>query len=418
MYYLGGVWEAVKNLVHQLVEINRERRQLAITLGVHQDQTDVQSLESLGSELLITRIRMNPISRDSIRSMLGGSPNWMENRMFCFFSGGAESAIRADAWLGLLDRFPLPLIPVRPYGVVVYDMLQKYVPENFGPPESTFFLWSRHGMKPTAKAARFLTVMTPQVREDVMEEYGLEERQVRLLPYAFDVHRRFGAVRSEPVALPGEPFILKVANAAVHKGAGTLLKAYGKLKQSGVQNLPPLVLCGVETDRFSRNFQGDGDCPNGPIIRNLVQELGLQEGIDVVFLGFVNVGQLKYLYERCSLVVMAAKHDMGSFCLVEAKYFGKPVACSRYPSAQFICERFGVEARFFTIDDSNALAEILRQSALGHQKLYSTEELVGIRRQLADPELGTRRYAERVYDCLVELAEEGRGQKMAWTKVA
>src|SRR5262249_12722817 len=56
-YYLGGVWESTKDLVQQLVRINRERARLKFTLGIHQDQTDVQSLESLGLDLRITRIR-------------------------------------------------------------------------------------------------------------------------------------------------------------------------------------------------------------------------------------------------------------------------------------------------------------------------------------------------------------------------
>jgi hypothetical protein len=33
IYYRGGVWEATKDLVHQLVEVNRERRCLHLTLG-------------------------------------------------------------------------------------------------------------------------------------------------------------------------------------------------------------------------------------------------------------------------------------------------------------------------------------------------------------------------------------------------
>src|SRR5262249_5030946 len=143
-----------------------------------------------------------------------------------------------------------------------------------------------------------------------------------------------------------------------------------------------------------------------------VHELGLEEGIDVVFLGFVTEAQLRNLYESCSVVVMASKHDMGSLCLVEATYFGKPVISSRYPSNEFICKRYSIEARFFAIDDSEALAELLREFILAPSKPLSAEDLASVRHRLANPELRTRRYAERVYDCLVELAEEGRREKM------
>ena len=94
---------------------------------------------------------------------------------------------------------------------------------------------------------------------------------------------------------------------------------------------------------------------------------------------------------------------------------------SLYPAAEFICQRFGVQAKFFPIDDSDALAELLRQPLAQEAKSISREEIADIRRRLADPELRTRRYAERLYDCLVELAQEGRRLRVvhaAKTKLA
>jgi hypothetical protein len=41
---------------------------------------------------------------------------------FQFLKGCEMSALRADAWLALTDRFEAPLLPLRPYGVIVYDM--------------------------------------------------------------------------------------------------------------------------------------------------------------------------------------------------------------------------------------------------------------------------------------------------------
>jgi glycosyltransferase involved in cell wall biosynthesis len=412
-YYLGGVWEATKDLVRQLVEVNRERGRLSLTIGLHEDQTDVDSLDALGNDLRIERIRLNPIDKPTIAQMLGWRPAWLDNptSYFSFFSGAGESAIRADAWFGLLDRFPFPLLPLRPYGVLVYDMLQKYLPQNFGPPDCNFFRWYEGGMKPTARAAHFLTVTTPQTQQDVKEVYGLQEHQVRLLPLASEPHRRFSGVVPEVVAVPREPFILKVANAAIHKGAAVLLKAYAKLKQSGQHDLPPIVFCGMETHRLSTKFKEEIDHPNGPIIRELVPELGLNEGTDVVFLGFVTESQLKYLYEHCLLVVNAGKYDNGSFSLIEATYFGKPVICSRYLAAEFICQRFGIRAKFFPVDNDETLARLIREALAENVPSFAHKELAQIRARLANPELGTRRYAERIYDCLVELAEQGRRER-------
>src|SRR6266436_643045 len=180
IYYLAGVWEATKVLIHNLVEINRERRQLAFTLGLDADQTDVESLESFGDELRIERMRAHAISQPEVVEMLGRTPAWVDSApLYCFFNGAARAAIQADAWFGLVDRFLIPLLPLRPYGVLVYDLLQKYVPQNFDP---EFLVCYERGIKPTARSARILAVTTPQTRDDLVSEYGLDGKTVRLLP--------------------------------------------------------------------------------------------------------------------------------------------------------------------------------------------------------------------------------------------
>ena len=80
-----------------------------------------------------------------------------------------------------MDRFPLPLLPARPYGVIVYDMIQRAVPEAFDP---VFFRSMKMGMRPTLHAAEVVLVTSPQTRMDVMAEYGLETDRVALAPLA------------------------------------------------------------------------------------------------------------------------------------------------------------------------------------------------------------------------------------------
>src|SRR5436309_15934345 len=105
-------------------------------------------------------MNLNPISKPEIIEMLGHAPAWVDSApLFCFFSGAATTGIQADAWFGLVDRFSLPLLPLRPYGAIVHDLLQKYLPQCFDP---QFLVNYELGMKPTARAARILVVTTPQ----------------------------------------------------------------------------------------------------------------------------------------------------------------------------------------------------------------------------------------------------------------
>lgn len=408
-FYRGGVWETTKDLVQELVAINRQKRRLKLTLGIHAQQTDVESLESLGEELSITRVGLDRISHSQGSALLNGSSARSAVAAdYCFLKGAEKEALRADAWLALVDRFHLPLLPARPYGVIVYDMIQRRVPEAF---DRTFFRHMASGMRPTVHAADLILVTSPATRADVIAEYGVDPSRIRLAPVACEPHQRFNCLMAQPVALPRGPFILNVANSAPHKGAMPLLRAYASLKARARGRCPFLVICGWKTDAFSvRHAPGD-QFPYWVRVRRLVEELGLEEDRDVVFLGYVDDRQLLDLYRRCAVVVNAAKHDNGSFSVIEGRYFGRAVISSDYPASRFLCERFGLEARYFPVDEHEKLAVVLEEAL--QEKPHVGAELADIRARLADPELGRRRYAERVYDALVELAERGRALRLA-----
>ena len=202
----------------------------------------------------------------------------------------------------------------------------------------------------------------PATRDDVIAEYGLDPARLRLVPVACEPHRRFDHLTPEPVTLPARPFILHAANTGEHKGAAVMLRAFGRLKEKLGDEAPLLVICGGYTEYFSPSYQGIRDEVHWRNIRTLVRDLELQEGRDVVFLGFVSDAQLLDLYQRCTVVVNAARYDNGSFCLIEGRYFGKQVVSSRYPAAEHLCRQFDIPARFFPIEDAAALAELLAEA--------------------------------------------------------
>ena len=402
-FYRGGVWETTKDLVQELVAINRQRRRLKLSLGIHSQQTDVESLQSLGEELSITRVGLDRFSHSEASALLDRSPAMSgAGGDFCFLKGAEKEALRADAWMALVDRFHLPLLPARPYGVIVYDMIQRYVPEAF---DRTFFRHMASGMRPTVHAADLILVTSPATRADVIAEYGIDPSRIHLAPVACEPRQRFNGLMAEPVALPRGPFVLNVANSAPHKGAIPLLRAYAALKERTNGCCPFLVICGWKTDAFSARHGAGDQFPYWVRVRRLVRELGLEEDRELVFLGYVDDRQLLDLYRRCAVVVNAAKYDNGSFSVIEGRYFGRAVISSDYPASRFLCERFGLQARYFPVDDHEALATALAEAL--REKPRVGAELADIRARLADPELGRRRYAERVYDALVELGERG-----------
>jgi glycosyltransferase involved in cell wall biosynthesis len=406
--YLGGVWEATRPLIQELVKVNKERQRLDLTLAVHADQTGLGKLEIARDDLRIEEIRMESITRLEMKDQLGIVPRWPfeAGYQFSYLRGAMPAALRADAWFALGDRFEAPLLPVRPYGLIIFDLLPTIFPNWFSP---DFRRMATEGMKPAAQAARIIMVTTLQAQDDVRRVYGIESSRIRLVPRACDPEARFQKLRADPIDIPASPLILNVANANAHKGGESLVRAVAILKKKHGLHSPKLVICGHDTNKFSAKYFGLIDHPDAPAIRNLVDELGLIEGKDVAFLGFVSDEQLRFLHERCSILVNAALYDDGSFSMIEGAYFGQRVISSQYRAAEFLCERFEVPAKFFPPGNAPALADLLEQCKTENR--ISGVALEQVRAKLASPELGYHRYAERVYDILVELAELGRRER-------
>jgi glycosyltransferase involved in cell wall biosynthesis len=406
VFYRGGVWETTKTLLRSLVEINRERHLLRLSFAATEEQDNLHELDDLAGELSIERLRMRKIKRRQAMRLLGKRHAVLGDEPAReFVVAHSLGTFRADAWLALADRFTAPLLPVRPFGVVVYDMIQKYVPTLF-PKE--FFAQVKKGMAPTARLARAVVSTNEASQADVAEAYDIGADRLTLVPIPCEPHTRFANLQAEPVELPPKPFILNVANTGPHKGAPVLLRAMARLKARMREGAPALVFSGCFTERFAPSYVGPGSDPHWAMVRQLVLDLGLREHEDVIFLGYTDDCRLLDLFQRCTVVVNAAKYDNGTFSLIEGRYFGRPVLSSAYPAAAALYRRFEIPIRYFPVDDDAALADLLEQAV--NETPLADEALAHVRQRLADPKYSTRRYAERIYDLLVRLAREGRAE--------
>jgi glycosyltransferase involved in cell wall biosynthesis len=406
--YYGGVLQVTRELVSELAAVNGLRGRLHLTLGLLENQGSTQFLKGLDKAVDVQRMRLNPIRRREVIRLCGGLPPWLADRPeqeFCFMSGATQAAFDADAWFSLVDRFPLALLPARPLGILVHDVIQRIHPEIF---DMEFFRSMSAGIIPTARSADAIVAMTPQTRDDVIAAYGVDPARVRLIPVACNPEWHFSQTTPRPVHRIREPFILNVTNCSPHKGADVILRAYALLKHRLGSATPLLVLCGFMTEGFSQTQEKFKGLP-WETIQRLVLDLDLVESQDVVFLGTVNDDQLHYLYQHCRVVVNAARYDNGCLCLAEGAYFGRPAISSRYAAAEFHAQRFGYPARFFPIGDAEALAESL-VSAI-QEPPATPEDINRARSRFHDPEFSFRRYGERIYDLLVQMAEKGRSQQ-------
>jgi glycosyltransferase involved in cell wall biosynthesis len=375
--YKGGVWEATRSLVVGLSEVNSRRREAEFSLAVVPDQTGLEELARVAPD-----VRLELLTH---QEYAGAGLPW------------SPSALEADCWFALVDRFFLPTPPLRPLGVLVYDVIQRFLPE-------TFFRDFHEVWAPAARATlsrASLVITTNRVTQrHAAEEYGLPAEKMALVPTACEPGMRFTGLVPEPAAVEArDGFLLTLTNLSPHKGLSVTLKAYAALKAKLGDRAPGLVVSGITTERASPDYKS----PDGPHpMQALARQLGLVPGRDLWCLGFTNDAQLLGLLQRCGAVVNSADFDNGSFSLIEADYFGKPALCSRYDAAVALYERFGVPVEYYPVGDHLALAELMR-GTVGRPAL-SAEQLVRRREELSDYRLGHRHFAEQFYDLLLGLA--------------
>jgi glycosyltransferase involved in cell wall biosynthesis len=396
--YLGGVWEALRILLAGLVEVNRRRQSFDLTLALPTSQPCVEQVESLDG-LSVEWLTRQVFTREEAQPLLGAlrGPAPEGDLLLLPWS---PSATDADAWFALVDRLSPAVLPMRPLAVLVHDVIQRHVPEVFPP---SLFVRFFPEIRASARAADRVMTTNPATRLDVIEEFGLDPACVRLVPVACEPHARFIGLAPQAVPVP-DGFVLNITNISPHKGAELVLRAHALLKKARGEEAPPLVICGVDTDKISPS-RPTPDHPSARHLRALVGQLGLCEGRDVWFLGYLRDEQLLDLFQRCSVVVNAARYDNGTYSLIEGHYFGKPTVCTRYPAAEALYERFEVPVRYFEMGNAEDLAEKIGQAV--REPMLVGDNLNRVRERLADPRHGGLRYAEEVYDLLLELCRQG-----------
>lgn len=138
--------------------------------------------------------------------------------------------------------------------------------------------------------------------------------------------------------LVDKQFIMYIGRPTPHKNLRRLVEAF-KLLKTKHPNLQ-LVLAGQKDTNYQR-------------LETAVQNSHLK---DVVFLGSVSDGQLKWLFERCQAYVFPSLSEGFGLPGLEAMLHGAPVVSSK---ATCLPEVYGVAAHYFDPLDTQAMVQVL-----------------------------------------------------------
>lgn len=266
-------------------------------------------------------------------------------------SDAATDLTDCDFWLLISDRVDAPLLPLRPYGIVVFDCVQRYVPSVFLNDG-----WARQldALVPVAREASVVVTTTPATAADVNAYCGVPRARIVQVAPQFSPPR----VPSNRATHP-RPYIAWVTNRARHKNHGVVIEGLRRYYETTSQPLDTLIL-GVETEylrpgtphdhpdlhAYLRPLQ-DALAAPGPL-RDRVTVLG--ETSDAVYASVVSGARL---------LLHSALYDNGTFAALDAAYLGVPVLSSRYPAMEYYQEAFGLDLHWFDPHDPADLAAAL-----------------------------------------------------------
>lgn len=363
--YHGGSLRAAKNLAKALkFQAHEHGEDIQIVFsytksGKYNLHTDFDDLLQAGIVLRETSWRV--ISRDSLgdAAQLIGIPDAaLEHAEYCIPSDGINDFFDCDLWLIVSDRAPAPVFPLRKCAFVIYDYIQRYVPEIFGDDDRVWNKQVSHMMYSVQQAARVF-VTTPSTMQDLISYAGVHPSRIQLLEMEFQPLEA-GQLKSD-LELP-EQYILWPTNTTAHKNQTNAFDAIEMYIQELDGNLN-FVITGTWSEYFDpdNNFPADDPVMSAPQVRYIREKLKKDPTLakQIRIMGQVSDKLYATLLKHARFLWHPTLYDNGTFAVIEAAYLGVPSLSARYPAMEYIDRKFNLNMQFFNPHNPKDMAQAL-----------------------------------------------------------
>jgi glycosyltransferase involved in cell wall biosynthesis len=351
--YHGGSLQGAKNIAKMIsIGSKNDNESVEVIFSCLKDTYDIEydfaDLVEIGIEVRETEWKV--IDRDETNIALEYMRNTkkLKHNAYLLPTDGIKNFIDCDFWLIISDRTFTPLAPLVPYGMVIYDYIQRYIPNIFNEDNGALdlpFIYS-------TRDAEMILCTTPQTREDTIQYAGISDSKVILTPMEFN------PLKKKPHLFFDEPieYFIWTSNSTQHKNHLNALNALeyyyealdGKLK---------VVLTGVETEFFQKD--NIDEHPYRVNIRNLIQRSTVLRN-NILILGNLSEQQYVSVLSEAKYLFHPALYDNGTFSVIEAAYHSVPSISSNYPQMQYINQRFSLGLEFFDPRKPKDIAEKLK----------------------------------------------------------
>ncbi|MGJ4927679.1 glycosyltransferase [Bradyrhizobium sp. HKCCYLS2038] len=264
---------------------------------------------------------------------------------------GINQFLDCDLWLIVPDRLSAPLLPVRPYVLMVYDYLQRYMPMLDEANNQQYIS--------AALAAEAVLVTTEFTAADARQYAGVPASRVKKVPLlAPDFNSERSVVQAN--LSPGDYFIW-TSNLAPHKNHQNALKGL-RLYYEKYDGKLDCHVTGVDTKEMFKR-----DAPH------LKQVSQIRHDSKAIRKRLIVRGELpdqnyRHALREAAFLWHPATIDNGTFSVVEAACFGVPSLSSDYPAMREIDKQFRLNLAWFDPNDPGDIGRKLKDMELVHEE--------------------------------------------------
>ncbi len=237
----------------------------------------------------------------------------------------------SDFWFIISDRTDSPVLPLKPYGVFVYDYIQRYIPELFGD-------WYESAFISTVRNARFVLTQTPETREDIIQYAGASSRQVHLMPFEFNPFD----VEVKPLSSPQKEYFIWSTNRSIHKNHLVAIEALA-IYYDEFDGKLDVVMTGVQTEEFKKPLSSSCAYVH-QVHQAIIKHSAVKKHLKIM--GELSISDYVSVLSSAKFLWHPTLKDNGTFSAVEAAYHGVPTLSSKYPQMQYMNEIFQLNMAF------------------------------------------------------------------------
>ncbi|WP_245451731.1 glycosyltransferase [Mesorhizobium waimense] len=364
--YRGGTLRAAKLLAEAISEGAEQAGEGAEVVLLHLDLPSAYSPKDwsdLPSSVTTRTFNWNVLDKAEAKTamMFDGHADWEPvYEKYLAVDDGIKQLGDCDLWIVISDRLSLPLLPMRPAILAVFDYLQRHYKVSHV--EEQILLANR--------LASHVLVTTEFTRQDALQYAGIDPRRVTKVPML--VPEKGTATRNGQGAEPTH--FLWTTNLAAHKNHRRALAAL-QIYYEVYEGTLSCHVTGFGSSEITKSQLPHLDGLN----RVVAASRALRQRVK--FLGELSDEAYRRELSASAFLWHPTELDNGTFSIIEAAHYGVPSLSSDYPAMREMDRQFQLGLSFMDQEDPEDMAAQLHAMEVN---LAERQRSLATEKQLAD----------------------------------